>query len=550
MGTNKEKQRKSMIKACLAVALIHSLSPMISVRAYAQEGIDYDQLVSREACQILLKGEGQLKETDPSANQAQNQYDKNQVRMTAINERYQVINQEIAQLESGSVNSLAEAKAAISEIVDTLYEEYSLVDKQFDQLDSDQQWAILSQDERLSEWLTYQSKIEGLIQDYVLERNELEGEYRTLSYDNETLAASLDQDQSAQAQLNQCQLYPYSVKRMAPEHLMLNPSSASLSDYLLDVDQYLGQLVPKAYSKLSYQAIFDIYNKKTSLEEIKQFLADKSLKKLDEDAFAAYQYARELSLFDIQVIAALALQDYYQTNNKQVYHASYSNLLNLKERQLAYFYSLNEEVFEKLKQGLANYLNQKGFTNEQTIQQIRNLHQRYQIKLVLFDPNQGQWKANPAKESGYFTEFANQTLWQTPQVDSKGNPIQTSTNPSADLPLLTSDKSLEPSTPSVNKDKLAHLKDKLDRASEGSSQAKSQSLAKPPSLNLKKKEADATTQEAKKPKSLEDSLPSTGEQRFYFYLSLIVLLLGIAVLIYNRYLKRKNKPPLDEEDWD
>ncbi|WPJ91636.1 hypothetical protein R0V13_04595 [Facklamia hominis] len=48
MGTNKEKHRKSMIKACLAVALIQSLSPMILIRAYAQEGIDYDQLVSRE----------------------------------------------------------------------------------------------------------------------------------------------------------------------------------------------------------------------------------------------------------------------------------------------------------------------------------------------------------------------------------------------------------------------------------------------------------------------------------------------------------------------
>lgn len=506
--------------------------------------------VSRDSCIILLRD----KPTDwPDATQEiteetqdlQAQFEANQIRMTAINERYQIINQEIELLESGQANSLDEANLVLDEVVETLYQEYAIAEPEFVSLSADEQLAIIAQDPVVIEWQDYIDELHNIIDTYVTEQVDLEAEYQQLNYDNETLAEMIEDSKLSRTQRNQCLLYPYSpeVSNFDPDFFQFNQTS--LAAYLVSVSDYLKQLVPTAYSKVTFQQIYDLFNRDIGLSALQSLLEEKEVLELTDETFHAYQYAKDLSLFEIEGIASQALVDYYQHDNPEIFRSAYLNLLNLKESQLQYFYTINEEALNALKDHVAAFLNQNGMTSEAAIQQIKTLHQRFQMKLVLFDPDNNTWQANPNVSSGYLNDFSDKRLMQTKDEDVdlpteeqiKGRRLQ----PKGLLktPDFVDDSEVDKSKPIPSKDNINYLKDRLATRKEPK---KANQLAKPKAeLDKNKKE---TTSENKKDKKPNWTLPSTGEQRFYLLISAGILVIGISLLAWNYW--RKNKARKEE----
>ncbi|MGF3066195.1 LPXTG cell wall anchor domain-containing protein [Facklamia sp. P12950] len=499
-------------------------------------------MVSLEACQILLR-ETPLTSSNSqeiiSDKELQNQFEANQVRMTAINERYQILNQEIISIQEGPSNSLNEANLALEEVIETLYQNLSIEQQDFVSLSAQEQLALISQDETVIEWQAYIEELNQILDQYISEQAELEAEYQQLLYDNETLGDQIQSSKETMAQLSQCQLYPYSTTAYLINQENMQLDASDLATLIVSIDNYLQKIVPKAYAKVTFQQIYDLFNKKMTVEELNNKLTDKEVIVLDDFTFTSYQYAKELSLFDIEVMAYQALNNYYINNKAEVYHAVYSNLLNLKESQLHYFYLINSELFENLKHYLANYLNQHQLISDENIQQIKTLHDRYQMKLVLYNENNQTWSANLGADSGYLLEYQAKDLLQTQTPNNESTdmakedvkhdqPVDQVKKNLNDRGLLKlEDKQIANETD--KQDNLAFLKDKLANKTKGK---KASNLAKP---SDKDKNIKDKTQSNDKKSQL---LPTTGEQKFYLNIAWSLLIIGLIALLINRYFKQ------------
>ncbi|MGX7108440.1 hypothetical protein [Facklamia miroungae] len=521
----------------------------------AYTNIPSDQnFVSLEACQILLRETPMEDSINESNSDLQRQFEANQVRMTAINERYQILTKEILAIQEGPSNSLSEANLALEEVIESLYQSFSIQQEDFISLSAEQQLALISQDQTVIEWQAYIEELNQIIDQYVREQADLEAEYQQLLYDNETLSEQLQTSKETIAQRNQCQLYPYSASAFPIDHDNLQLNTSDLPSLIVSIDDYFKNIVPKAYSKVTFQQIFDLFSQELTLEELNRKLAEKHVVHLDDSNFELYQYAKELSLFDIETLASQSLRDYYASNNQELYHAAFTNLLNLKESQMQYFYIINTELFENIKLLLADFLNSNGLISEEIIEQIKTLHDRYQMKLVLYNENTQTWSANLGAHSGYLDEYSAKTLIQThPQAEPQPDPLNDSSdhNDSSDqkdnftTPLKKETKDpgkglLTPNNKKLGagkdqKDNLAYLKDKL--ASKPNAK-KVNNIAKPTDQEKNKVE-DKVNKEGSLAKS--KLLPTTGEQKFYLYLAWIMLMIGLIALIINRCLKQHRK---------
>ncbi|MCR8968850.1 hypothetical protein [Facklamia sp. 7083-14-GEN3] len=516
---------------------------------YAQKGemaypkIQSDKnLVSLEVCQMLLR-ETPITSSDNQDKllnkDLQNQFEANQVRMTAINERYQILNQEIFSIQEGPTNSLNEANLALEEVIETIYQNLSIEQEDFVSLSAQEQLALISQDPSVLEWQAYIEELNQILDQYISEQAELEAEYQQLLYDNENLSDQIQSSKETLAQLNQCQLYPYSpnANLINEENLQLDDSN--LASLIVSIDKYLQKIVPKAYSKITFQQIYDLFSKMMTMEELKLKLADEEVTILDDLAFSSFQYAKELSLFDIELIAYQALSDYYTNDSNEVYHAAYSNLLNLKESQLHYFHLINSELFENMKHYLANYLNQHHLFSDKNIQQIKTLHDRYQIKLVLFNENNQTWSPNLGADSGYLLEYQakdllqsqtpkNETVNYVKEEENNDQQVEEEKSSLNEKGLLKGDRKLNASE--INKqDNLDFLKDKLAKKNRAK---KVSNLAKPSGQNEK---IENTYEGSDNPPHL---LPTTGEQNFYLNIAWFLLIVGLISLLINRHFKQ------------
>lgn len=506
--------------------------------------------VSQEACILLLT----TGNTEAETNTVSDQILSNEDRMTALQERYQVINEEIARLESGNENSIATAQANLDQVIEEVYQTYTRDQADFASLSAEEQLALVSQDSQVIEWQSYIDSLNSILQEYIVERSQIEQEYQTLSYDNDNLSETVDRQSQSQAQVNQCQLYPYSAKVLPLDQLMMNHQATSLSEYLLSVDRYLQILVPTAYRKVRFEDIYQIFDKALSMDQIKSLLQGKESIQLDQTAFDHYQYAKELSLFDIELLAGQAQLSYYQTGKETLYHEAYKNLINLKEAQFNYFYSLNATAFQELKVGLADYLNRNLFTDDASVEAVKSIHDRYQLKLVVFDDQNQTWTIVEGNQS-FFSQTYMEKSFKLSEVaegasdsslsdigalypgDRREDQAGESTPNTSEFLLSQWDESRN-QTPMTDEshDKLDYLKDKLAKNKTSSDHSSPGKLAKPTGKEAKKNNTEVPKASKASPKA---GLPSTGEQNRYFWYSLILFLIGLSLIIYNRYKKYK-----------
>lgn len=514
------------------------------------------QPVDQAACSILLKKTDSLSQATPG-NEVSLQSEAGENRLAEINARVQAINEEIAYIESDSPDSIAQATLTLEELVEDLYQSYLAADESFTQLPAEEQLALIGQEPVLLEWQAYLESLNQMVNQLVNERVTLETEAQEIKYQSELIESEAQLQESSLAQFNQCQLYAYSAHIMNVDHLMLNQENSSLSQYLVQIDQYLQQLVPLAYQKVSFEDIHQLYNRRLTQEQIALILNGKENMVVDAHALDQYSYAKELSLFDVELLASMALWQLNQHNAPQSYLESYQAILQLKEKQLAYFYDLNAPVFEKIKSDLAQYLNQHQHIDDEAVSQMQALHQRYQLKLVLYDPVSISWSPVAGAQSVYLDYYSNLNLapleeGEVPILEEEtAEEERTSEADSASylMPPLIEDES-ESQTLIVDNldtnDNLAYLKDKLAQQKPLSSQT--DSLIKPDSSNISAGLKDETADKASEDKKDKAKLPSTGEQRFYMWLTGGLMTLGLGLLAFNRYLKyrqRKNSQPVE-----
>ncbi|UUX34448.1 LPXTG cell wall anchor domain-containing protein [Fundicoccus culcitae] len=497
--------------------------------------------IDRDSCIQLIRYQASLSDTQSLESiEIVSQIESIQSELNLINQSYDALNLQINEWYYGEDQSLAYANTQLDYVIELIYEEYQL-DDSFTQLTTDEQIALIQQHPTVIEWLDYITQIEGLINQAIVERTDLENYYQQLNYNYEIYLHQLDQDKLNESQLNQCLLFPYSASKLASEETWLNRQSDSLDDILLQADQMLQKIVPSAYRKVAFADIFRIYNQLYHQSQNSQDDESKMNVYVDASSLQEYTFARELSLKEIDVLANQAYASLQSTQDFEAYRLDYQNILEIKESQLIYWYLINEEAIEQLKVDLANYLTEQGWTSNEAIEKVRTLHQRYQIKLILFDEATQTWMPNDYLTSGYLYDYREMDL-NNPQLPfSQQQPIQLESN--------TPDRQV-PELPEANEKLTANLDEIQDRINRSNQQSYSQqSLPKPTSLSTYKlsNESDETSDNLK---NQPIKLPSTGEKRSLTYIAIGLLLLGMVLLLINIIIKRKNKEELEDIDLD
>ncbi|MBK0348796.1 LPXTG cell wall anchor domain-containing protein [Aerococcaceae bacterium zg-ZJ1578] len=482
------------------------------------------QPVEKHDCLILLQNqvsEVEKEEIIPQATQLKE-------RLTELEANYQALNQQIHEIQSEGDESIDAAMNEIEKVIEQLYQQYLTSDEQFNQLDETQQLALIEQDEVYVEWQKYLKQLTDKQNELIANREQIETEYQQIVYQLEEETTQSEQVHANSEQLNQCLMYPYSVPQFAMESLFLNAEEPSLNAYLAQLDLYLQKLVPYAYRKLEFERIHQAFQRCLSAEALEQALYGKQHIVIDPLALQQYSYAKELSSFDVDIVANLAQRSYLNDKDSIKYLESYHELLNLKEMQFQYFYAINEAVWEQVKQQLVDYLNAGHHTSEAAINAIKQLHQRYQIKLGLYNENQGVWIVSNPAETGYIEEFFGKELAEVEPVIEETTPEEITTSQAVDT--------------TTSGDKLVYLKEKLAQQTK---QPNSKSLPKPSGKVGNKKENTSINLPSKNVK-----LPTTGEQQQAMSFALIILVIGAVLLLINRIKKRKVKEDIEKIELD
>lgn len=528
------------------------VAPFIVTQSINQEVIDRDQ------CYALIRSHTTAADTSSEESQViLADIDLLQANMEATNLNYQMLNEEISLLEYGEVDSLIFANQQLESVVELLYFDYVENDPEFQLLTEEEQLQQISQHEVVLEWQTYTSQLQQLINEKVVARDEQETIYYQLVYELENQSRLLEEEKWNQSQLNQCLLYPYSTAYQAVDSLLLNSQVENLDNYLLEVDSFLQKIVPNAFRKIAYYDVYRFFTLPTNDEtQTIEMLNNKEATLVDETGLEKYSYAKELNLYDLEVLGNYAKSAYLKQPNIDSLTERYIEALNLKEAQFTYFYSINREVFTELASQLANYLNAHQLTDSSSLEKIQTLHNRYQIKLIFLDEASMTWSSNDTGSSGYYSLYRPLSLTQAQAVDSKtGNPIESGEVPVSDasselsLEQPSDSKSSLPfdlsmpdetiSTP-INSDGLDYLKDKLTDGQYTFSNVKPSDLPKPSDLSKSSSLA--------KPKATSSklTLPNTGETAIWTLVGSALLILGLILLLVNQIIKRKRREKLEK----
>lgn len=428
---------------------------------------------------------------------------------------------------------------------------------------------MLEANGEVQEWKATIAEIERQLNAVVAQRDQLEKQHQQLVYELETQTSQLEQDKEAHAQLNQCLLYPYSAQREELGQLLINTQVTDLKDLLINLDVYLQRMVPMAYRKVQFAEIAKLFNTARSSETIEEQLYGKPVIKLDDNGREYYTYARELNSWDIEILANLALRDYFDSKDLDQLYAQYHEVLAIKEGQYAYFYAINAEVFEQMKQLLVEYLNTHEMWDGDTVAQLKSFHERYQMKLAIFDEGNQQWLVAPGKESGYYQTYAMQDLVQESVKESIESLPETKEEPAEQVSpsrldtlkarMKRSSSNSIDSAKSLSKPKQDKASDE-SKTSESSSRDKAKLKAKlressssksEPSSKTKRSELPST-ESASKAKSAKDeskqgiTLPSTGEQAIILWGAIALLIMGACILALDAYLRYKKRKALQK----
>lgn len=469
--------------------------------------------VSREDCLALIQQEEEVSE---GKEEIQKQLDAYHLELSELEGQYQEINDALYQVKS----ELDQTSLELDKVVEIFLERLS-EDESFIGLNEEEQIDYLNQQEEIKAW---KSMIESQTEEFnqlVAQQQEIKLNVEKLVHQIDLLSPKLETDQSHAKQLNQCLLYPYSVPKLDSSLVILDQDTLPLENYLAHLDQYLTKLVPYAYQKVKYKEIYEAFTQHLQGVELENALYGKENTQIDDYSLNFYSYAKEFSLLDLEIMANRAQYDYLLTEDEAQYRMGYEKILNLKESQWKYFYSINESTWQVIKTALAEYLNQHDLKSEEVIDQVRQLHEIYQMKLVLFDESNRSWMPYLEDESGYYTPY------QMKDVEHY-----------LDKNLVEESEELITSVNSISEgqdEKLKRLKDQLTERE--NKRIEDKALAKPSFNQGEKKE---------KNKSKAVKLPSTGEQAMASMIAIFLLALGLSLLVYSKKKKMQYKKQLED----
>lgn len=536
-----KKYSYTFLVALVIFSLSYNVFKVGAAEAFMISQYIYTEDIESESCIQLIRQQASLSDTQSLESiEIVSQLELISQELEIVNSNYEALNQQINDWYYGDEHSLAYANEQLDYVIELIYAEYQH-DEAFLALSVDEQTVIIQEHEVVIEWLDYIVQIESLINQAIVERTDIETYYNQLNYNYELYVNQLDQDKVNESQLNQCLLFPYSVSKLASEDSWFNSQSQSLDEVLLQVDQIMQTIVPIAYRKVAFSDIFRIYNQLYQQTHSENNDESKMSIYLDENGLKEYRFKRELSLKEIEVVAGQAFEHYLVSGDFNAYLSNYQTLLNIKEEQLRYWYQINEEAIEQLKTNLANYLNEHAWINEEAIDKIKTLHQRYQIKLILFNDNTQSWSPAPYLESGYLYEYSEMDLNEPYLPFSQQSPQYQTLNTNKSI-ISNSPESIESSSSHLTNN-LDDIQSRINRSNQESFSQKS--LPKPGDISSysRSENADET------PSSLKNqpiTLPSTGEKQGLTYLAIGLLLVGMLLLLINIIIKRKQKEKLDD----
>lgn len=536
------------MKKILMLSLFNLLFP-ISVSAaevpdpYIVTQTIHEEVVPREECVIIVNNQYQYGEEKPI--EIDDLYilaDEISSELYRVQEEYDALNQYIAQLEAGESDSLDWANMQLTHVIEEVYHHYWHNDSTFSQLNEDEQLGLISQDENVLEWQQYMAEIQQVVNQSLADRGELETYYLSLTYDYEAVLEQIERAASGRDVLNQCQLYPYTSQYISEDQILLNRQT-NLTDYLIQIDDYLAQMVPTAYRKVAFEDIYRLFSRMFNTEEVESS-GDKMTIILDSHALEEYSYAKELTLKDIETLALNAQLALSNDFNLEHYQSAYEEIISLKEAQWGYIYWTNEQAFYKLQQSLADYLNENQAVSDEAIQHVSSLHQRYQTKLVLYDDLNGVWFPAAEGESGYYYEYAamsvnNEELMEETLLAAYSTSEETISEMSEDS-KLSSEINEESFDETVDQDHLDYLKEHL---SQTRTETNIKDLPKPGA-----KKENSPNKDSDKRKNIE--LPDTGEKRPLTAAALLILSFGIALVSFNLLARYKTKRKMNDIELD
>lgn len=368
-------------------------------------------VINQENCQILIQNQFNQSDNMSELNQLITDY---QTTLSELEIEFNRLTSEIESLENNENYSITQATNTLNEVIEGTYLTLQTTEPEFNNLTEAEQLSLVEMDQNVIDWQQY---LEGIIQqqnEVIASRSMVETQYHETLYLLEVAQNQLAENQIADQQLNQCLLYAYSIPKLNAESFLMDHQMSSLTEYLATLDFYLSQLVPYPYYQLRFEDIYQQFTQILTLEEITQTLNLKGNIQLDDDLKNSYQYREELSLNDVVRFVSIAQNDIYQRQTSEDYLMRYQELLLIKEAQFIYFSQINANAWQLIKDNLASFLNSQGYVSDDAIALVRQLNQKYQVKLVTFDEATQTWHPVEALSTGYLAEYYYRDIdWHT-----------------------------------------------------------------------------------------------------------------------------------------
>ena len=544
---------------------------MVASQVGAQSAYVLSQSVNKipveaSTCVSLIRQMTQADANDTSSSQdLASQMRDQEASLASLEEQAKQVQAELASLDD-KIKSLHDQ---LDQALDSAYQALVKENPELAQASEDQQAAALANQPQVASLQEALTSAQTEQQEKQAALEQIKSEMANLDYDHHHKEDQLEQSKSNKTALNACLLYPYSSHYLSADSLPLNPASETLADYLVEVNQVLKQIVPLAYQKLKYQEIETLFSPETSnMDEVNKLLEGKQDLQLSPEGETYYQYAQELSLFDVEILANLALRHYYQSGDKATLQAKFDQVYQLKIGQYRYLTSINKEVFQALKQGLADYLNAHNYSAEAQ-GKLQALVDRYQLHLVNYNETNQKWQVVEEEEESFLTipdlmsvhpeangseselgdsNYHHSTRDWTPSDhdrqtrDSSSQGHQETSSSSQNQSESSSESSAD-----NNPETLKRLKERLNKRQAKNSHHQNKSKHQSPS-GQSKKEAKAKANSDQANESSQEKgkgsvkLPDTGEQAFYMTLALVLCGLAaliVAIYLYRRYRERK-----------
>ena len=522
--------------------------------------------VEASTCVSLIRQMTQADANDTSSSQdLASQMREQEASLASLEEQAKQVQAELASLDD-KIKSLHDQ---LDQALDSAYQALVKENPELAQASEDQQAAALANQPQVASLQEALTSAQTEQQEKQAALEQIKSEMANLDYDHHHKEDQLEQSKSNKTALNACLLYPYSSHYLSADSLPLNPASETLADYLVQVNQVLKQIVPLAYQKLKYQEIETLFSPETSnMDEVNKLLEGKQDLQLSPEGETYYQYAQELSLFDVEILANLALRHYYQSGDKATLQAKFDQVYQLKIGQYRYLTSINKEVFQALKQGLADYLNAHHYGPEAQ-GKLQALVDRYQLHLVNYNETNQKWQVVEEEEESFLTipdlmsedpetnssnselgdsNYLNSTRdWTPSDHDRQARDSSSQGHQETSSSSQNQSESSSESAADNNPETLKRLKERLNKRQAKNSNHQSKSKNQTPS-GQSKKEAKAKANSDQANESGQEKgkgsvkLPDTGEQAFYMTLALALCSLAaliVAIYLYRRYRERK-----------